>query len=90
MTAVPLIWVVWSASFLVFIGFRVYVSRLSRNEDDQIVLQDSSSNILAEQKAIAARLQSARPVGLAILGLFGAVTLFVLGYYVLDMIRQFQ
>ena len=90
MPAIPLIWGVWGVSFLVFVGFRVYVYRASRNEEDQLVLNGSSSHLLEEQKAIAARLESAKPVGKAILGLFGLVTLFVIGYYIVDVIHQFQ
>lgn len=90
MGSVPLMWSVWGASFLAFIVFRLYLYRLSRNEEDQIVLHDSSARLVEEQKAITTKLESAKPVGLAILGLFGAVTLFVLGFYVLDMIHQLQ
>lgn len=90
MQSIPLIWVLWGVSLLVFIVFRVYVHRIRRNEDDQLVLQDSSAHLLEEQKAIAARLQGTRPVGFAVGTLFGAMTLFVLGYYVLDMVRQFR
>lgn len=90
MPSVPLMWSVWVACFLVFIAFRVYVYRASRNEDDQLVLHESSAHLRQEQEAITARLQSSKPVGMAILGVFGAMTLFVLGYYVLDIIRQFQ
>lgn len=90
MSSVLLMWGVWCACFLVFIAFRVYVYRMSRNEDDQLALQASSARLVEEQKAISARLESAKPVGKAILGLFGAMSLFVFGYYVLDVIRQFR
>ncbi len=83
-------WSVWGASFLAFIVFRLYLYRLSRDEEDQIVLHDSSARLVEEQKAITTKLESAKPVGVAILGVFGAVTLFVLGFYVLDMIHQLQ
>jgi len=90
MPSVLLMWVVWGMSFFVFVAFRVYVYRMSRNEDDQLVLQESSAHLQQEQEAIAARLESTKPVGKAILGLFGVMTLYVFGYYVLDMVRQFQ
>lgn len=90
MPSVPLMWSVWGVAFLALIVFRVYVYRMSRNEEDQIFLHDSSARLVEEQRAIATKLASAKPVGLAILGIFGAVTLFVLGFYVLDMIHQLQ
>ena len=90
MSSIPLMWVVWGVSLLVFLAFRVYVSRLSRNEDDQLILQESSSNMRAEQEAIIAQIEKTRPVGYALLGLLGAMTLYVAGYYLLDMVRQFK
>ena len=90
MPFVPWMWVVWAVLLLVFIAFKVYVSRLSRNEDDQLVLQDSSNHVRAEQEVILARLQKTKPVGNAISALFGVMTLYVAGYYVMDMVRQFK
>ena len=74
----------------VFIAFKVYVARMSRNEDDQLVLQDSSDHLRTEQEAIMAQLQKTRPVGFALLGLLGLTTVYVAGYYVMDMVRQFK
>lgn len=90
MRIIPWMWSVWGALFLVFIAFKVYVSRLSRNEDDQLILQDSSGHVRAEQEAILARLEKTKPVGIAILALFGLMTIYVAGYYILDMLRQFK
>lgn len=90
MSSIPVMWSVWGALFLVFIAFRVYVYNIRRNEDDQIVLHDSSAHVRQEQEAIMARLEGTKPVGLAILGLLGAMTLYVVGYYVMDVIRQFR
>ena len=90
MPFVPWMWLVWGALLVSFIGFRIFVSRMSRNEDDQIILQDSFNHLREEQAAIVARLQGAKPVGYAILGLLGAMTLYIAGYYLLDMIRQFK
>jgi hypothetical protein len=83
-------WVAWGALLLVFIGFKVYVSRISRNEDDQLVLQDSSDHLRQEQEAIMAQMQRTKPVGRALLGLLCVMTICVAGYYVMDMVRQFK
>ncbi|HWE85954.1 MAG TPA: hypothetical protein VG267_13490 [Terracidiphilus sp.] len=90
MSFVLWMWVIWIALLIVFIGFRVYVSRMSRNEDDHLALQDSSAHLGREQAAIAAQLEGARPVGRAILAVFSAMTIYVAGYYVIDMVRQFR
>jgi len=83
-------WIVWGVVFLVFIAFKIYVGRLSRNEDGQIILQDSSNYMRAEQEAIQARLQKTRPVGNALFGLLGVMTVCVAGYYIMDIVRQFK
>lgn len=90
MPVIPIMWGAWGAVLLVFIGFKIYVSRISRNEDDQIVLQDSSDQLRKEQEAIIAQVQKTKPVGRALLGLLSVMTVCVAGYYVVDMIRQFK
>ncbi|HEY3707620.1 MAG TPA: hypothetical protein VGL22_21340 [Terracidiphilus sp.] len=87
---VPIMWGAWGMVFLTFVAFKVYVSRMSRNEDDQLVLQESSDHVREEQEAIMSQLQRTRPVGRALLGLLGAMTLYVAGYYLMDVFRQFK
>lgn len=86
----PWMFGVWGFLLIVFIAFKIYVARMSRNEDDQIVLQDSFDHVREEQAAIMTRLSKAKPVGNAILALLAAMTLYVVGYYALDMINQFK
>jgi len=87
---VPLMWALWGAAFFFMAAISIYASRLSRNEEDQIFLSDSSSHAKSEQTAIAARMGKIQPVRRTALALMGAMTLVVLGYYILDMIRQFK
>ncbi len=86
----PVMWVVWGLLVLLFIVSKLYASRLSRDEDDQIILDDSFEHVKEEQATISARLNKVQPVQNALLWILGAATLFVIGYYILDMIRQFQ
>jgi hypothetical protein len=90
MSSIPWMWVVWGALLLVFIAFRILVARLSRNEDDQLVLHDSSDHVRREQEEIQARINKTKPLGNALLGLLGAMTVYVAGYYVVDIVRQFK
>jgi hypothetical protein len=90
MPFVPWMWVVWGALFLVFLGFKVYVSRMSRNEDDQLVLQESSSHVLAEQQAIVSRLEKTKPLGTLILCMLGVMSIYIAGYYIMDVVHQFK
>ncbi|MFZ0337795.1 MAG: hypothetical protein WAL45_07170 [Terracidiphilus sp.] len=90
MLFVPAMWTVWGALLLVFAVLKLYVSRLSRDEDDQLVLDESFDRLRSEQAAIASKVSKIQPIERTVLWVLGAMTLFVLGYYVLDMIHQFS
>jgi hypothetical protein len=68
----------------------MYNDRLSRDEDDQLVLADSFEHVKNEQAAILARVNKLAPIRKGVLVLVGAMTLFVIGYYALDVINQFK
>ncbi len=87
---VPGMWVVWGISVILFVVVKLYASRLSRDEDDQLVLDDSFEHVRAEQAAIVARLNKVQPIMRAVLVLLCVMTAVVIGYYVFDAIRQFQ
>jgi hypothetical protein len=82
--------VVWGFLLLLFLALKVYAMRLSRDEDDQLVLDDSFEHVRAEQAAIVARLNKVQPLMRIVLLLLCLMTLAVIGYYVVDAIRQFQ
>jgi hypothetical protein len=90
MTFVPAMWISWGAVVIAFIVLKIYAARLARNEDDQILLNESSSNTRIEQAAIVERLHGIAPLQKIIMWVLGAATLFVVGYYVVDMINQFR
>jgi len=83
-------WTIWGLVFLLFIAARVYVSRLSRDEDDQLILDESFGHLKAEQDAIIGKLNKFKPVQSAATWSLGAMTLIVVVYYVHDMISQFK
>jgi len=84
------IWALWGASFALMAGVTILSARLAKNEEDQLCLSDSSSNVKSEQDAIAARLKKIQPLKYTSLALLGAMTLLVVVYYVFDMVRQFK
>jgi hypothetical protein len=90
MTFVPVMFSVWGALLLLFIALKLYAARLARDEDDQIMLNDSSSNMKTEQAEIVARVGKVEPLQRIALGLVGAMTIFIIGYYILDIIHQFN
>jgi len=90
MTFVPVMWGVWGALIVTFFVVHLYQSRLARDEDDEIFLGEGSANERAAQAEIAAKVNKVEPVLKAIKWLIAAATLFVIGYYVLDIINQFK
>ena len=87
---VPTMWSVWGVLVVVMIGIKMYIGRVSKYEENQLILDDAFSHLKTEQAAIAAKLGKIQPIGTATLWLAGAATLFVVGYYVLDVIKQFN
>jgi hypothetical protein len=83
-------WITWGALVLIMLALKMYNDRLSRDEDDQLVLADSFEHVKNEQAAILARVNKLAPIRKGVLVLVGAMTLFVIGYYALDVINQFK
>lgn len=90
MTFVPVMWSVWGALVLILISIWIYRSRLERDEEDQIFLDDSFSHEKAEQAAIVAKVAKVQPVFRGAMVIAGVATVFVIGYYVLDIVNQFK
>ena len=87
---VPVIWSVWALCVLFLAVMYLYRSRLTRDEDDQIFLDDSFSHERTAQAAITAKVQKIEPVIRASIWLVGAATLLVIGYYIWDIFVQFK
>jgi len=83
-------WIGWILILVLFIVAKLYASRISRYEENQLILDDSSSQLKTEQYAIAGRLNKFKPVQMTTIWLLGAGTLFVVVYYVHDMINQLK
>ncbi|MFZ0303466.1 MAG: hypothetical protein WAL75_12300 [Terracidiphilus sp.] len=90
MLFVPAMWIGWILILAFFLGAKVYASRISRYEETQLILDESSSQLKTEQDAITGRLNKFRPVQMTTVWLLGAGTLFVVAYYIHDMINQFK
>jgi hypothetical protein len=90
MTFVPVMWSVWGTLLVVFAALSLYKSSLARDEEGQIFLNEAFAHERAAQEAIVARVQKVEPVVRLSLWLVAAATLFVIVYYVLDIIAQFR
>ena len=90
MTFVPAMWTIWAVLALILAGLHFYKSRLERDEDDQLFLDDSFDHIKTAQSAIVERVHRIEPVERVALWLAGAATVFVIGYYIVDFLNQFK
>jgi len=88
MTFVPVMWSVWVALVAVMAGLHVYRSSLTRDEEDQIFLDDSFDQEKAEQAAIVAKVNKVEPLVRASQWLVVAMTVVVVLYYVRDILAR--
>jgi hypothetical protein len=87
---VPVMWSVWGVLVVLLAAISLYVSRLTRDEEDQIFLGESFDHEKSAQAAIVEKVNKIQPYKRLAIWLVGAMTLVVLGYYVLDIFKQFK
>jgi uncharacterized ion transporter superfamily protein YfcC len=81
-----IIWAVWCFFAVVTAILYIYRSRLTRDEEDQIFLDDSFDHMKAEQAAIVARVSKVEPMLRVAKWLVIATTVVVISYYVWDVL----
>jgi hypothetical protein len=87
---VPVMWAVWGVLVLITLGLKLYTGRLSRDEDDQLVLDSAFDRIRDEQAAIVAKVNKVEPLRKVMLWLAVAMTVVVIAYYAMDVLNQFK
>ena len=89
MTLVSVVmWIIWSAFVLFAAALYIYRSSLTKNEEDQIFLDDSFSHEQAEQAAIASKVARVEPMVRIARWLVVGMTVIVIAYYVRDILLQ--
>jgi hypothetical protein len=86
----PVLWAVWSALVVIMLALKMYSGRLSRDEDDQLVLASSFEHVRVEQAAMIAKVNKIEPLRKVAMWLVVAMTLVVIGYYGMDVLNQFK
>ena len=89
MTLVPVMLIVWGALVLITAVLYLYRSRLTRDEDDQIYLDDAFQHEKAAQEAIVAKVGKIEQPLRYTLWAVGAVTAILAIYYVWDLLHEF-
>lgn len=87
---VPVMWSIWGGCIVLLAAIHLYQGRLGRDEEDQIFLGEGFSAEKSAQAAIADKVNKVEPIKKAAIGLVGLMTLFVVGYYIFDIFKQFQ
>jgi hypothetical protein len=90
MKFVGVMWAVWGFLAVVAAVIYLYRSNLQKDEEDQIFLDESFDHEKAAQEAIVAKVNKVEPALRIALWAVAAATLFVIGYYILDIISQFK
>ena len=86
MTLVPVMWTVWCALVAVMAALYIYRSSLTRDEEDQIFLDDSFEHEKTAQAAIVARVGKVDPLLRVSEWMVAGMTVVVLAYYVRDIL----
>jgi hypothetical protein len=82
------VWSVWIAFALFMTVLYIYRFALTRDEEDQIFLDESFDHEKAHQAAITARVAKVEPVVRVARWLVVAMTAVVIAYYVRDILLQ--
>lgn len=85
---VPVMWIIWSVLVVFLAAVYIYRSSLSKNEEDQIFLDDSFDQEKAEQSVIATKIEKVEPLIRAGRWMVIAMTIVVIVYYAWDILVQ--
>jgi len=88
MTFAPVMWSIWTVIVVIFAALYVYRSSLSRDEADQVYLDDSFEQEKLAQEVIVTKINRLEPWVRVASWLLAASTLMVIGYYLLDIYRK--
>jgi hypothetical protein len=88
MTFVPVMWTVWAAFVVFAAAMYIYRSSLTRDEEDQIFLDDSFEHEKAAQAVIVSKVARVEPLVRAGRWLVVAMTVVVVVYYARDIMVQ--
>jgi anaerobic C4-dicarboxylate transporter len=86
----PVILSVWIACLVFTAIMFLYRSRLTRDEEDQIFLDDSFSHERSAQAAIAEKVNKIQPLVKTSIWLAAGTTVLVIVYYLFDIFNQFK
>ena len=88
MRLVPFMWVIWSVLAAITAALYIYRSNLTKDEEDQIFLDDAGQHQQKEQTEIVAKCQRIQPFVRIATGATCVLSACILGVYVWDAVRH--
>lgn len=90
MGIMPVLWIAWAVVTTTLLALLVYRSNLTRYEEDQLFLDDSSEHQHKEQESILKKVNRIQPFVRAFTVTTCVMTVAIVGFYVYDAIKQFN
>ncbi len=90
MSFMPIMWTVWGVLFLIMAALFIYRSRLTKNEEDELFLDDSFEHEKNEQAAIVAKVTKIEPLVRISEWVVVVMSVVVVAYYIHDILLQLQ
>jgi hypothetical protein len=87
---IPVMFSIWGLTALVATGLFIYRTSLTRDEDDQIYLDEAFQHEKDAQEAIVAKVNKIEPALRYSLWAVGAVTVIIVVYYIWDLLSEFM
>ncbi len=84
------LWIVWAVLTVTLLAMLAYRGTITRYEEDQIFLDNASSQQQQEQASIVRRVDGLRPYLRAVTGATCLLSATIIGIYVWDAVRQFN
>jgi hypothetical protein len=88
MTFVPVMWTVWAAFVVFTAALYIYRSSLTRDEEDQIFLDESFEHEKAAQAVIVSKVAKVEPLVRVGIWLVSGMSVVVVIYYIRDIVLQ--
>lgn len=86
MSFVPVMWIVWAALVVIMAALHIYRSSLTKDEEDQVFLDESFEHERTIQVAIAAKVNKVEPILKGFEWATAAMTVVVIVYYAREML----
>ncbi|HVJ09132.1 MAG TPA: hypothetical protein VM554_12190 [Acidisarcina sp.] len=89
MSIIPLMWALWAGLTTLLLILLLYRSNLTRYEEDQVFLDESSEHHNQDNQALLRKVNRVTPLVKIVTVCTCVMTAAILGFYVWDAVKQF-